>query len=55
MIRAMAEKLPRENIEEPISKEEFDKRDEALTEALDKLEKEALPEKPKPASIGGMF
>ena len=55
MIGAMTEKLPVENSEKPISKEEFDKRDEALTEVLDKLEKEALPPKPKPEPIGGMF
>ena len=51
----MTEKPPTEDCEKPISKEEFDKRDEALTDALDKLEKEALPPKPKPEPIGGMF
>jgi hypothetical protein len=56
MICAMAtEKLPKNIHEEPISKEEFDKKDEALTEALDRLEKEALPPKPRPEPIGGMF
>jgi hypothetical protein len=39
----------------PISKGEFDKRDEALTEALDKLEEQVAPSKPKPEPIGGMF
>ena len=43
------------NTQKPISKEEFDKRDQALSEALDRLEKEAPPPKPKPDTIGGMF
>jgi hypothetical protein len=43
-----------QNTETPISKEEFDKRDDALTHALDKLEKEVSPRRPKPAPIGAM-
>jgi len=50
-----SEELQTEDTGKPISNEEFDKRDDALTEALDKLEKEALPPRPKPAPIGGMF
>ncbi len=41
--------------DQPISQEEFAKRDQALTEALDKLEKDVSPPKPKPEPIGGMF
>jgi hypothetical protein len=52
---AMTESTPHEPSEKPISKDEFDKRDAELTEALDHLEKEVLPPKAKPAPIGGMF
>ena len=41
--------------EKPISQDEFDRREDALTEDLDDLEKQVFPEKPKPAPIGGMF
>ncbi len=41
--------------DKPISSEEFAERDKALTEALDKLEKDISPPKPKPAPIGSMF
>jgi hypothetical protein len=40
---------------EPVVDRAFEERDEALTKALDALEKEALPRKPKPAPIPGMF
>ncbi|MBA3810329.1 MAG: hypothetical protein H0X27_01555 [Caulobacteraceae bacterium] len=39
----------------PISDEEFAKRDARLTEKLDDLEKEALEKKPKPPGVGAMF
>jgi hypothetical protein len=51
----MSDKLAPPSPDKPISKEEFDRRDKELTEALDKLEKEALPPKPAPAPIGSMF
>ncbi len=35
--------------------DEFKRRDEALTRALDKLEKEALEKTPKPPGVGAMF
>jgi hypothetical protein len=49
------EKLPTADTDTPISKEEFEKRDDQLTDDLDKLEKDVFPPKAKPAKIGGMF
>jgi len=49
------ENVPAGTTEGPISKDDFAKRDEALTKALDKLEKEIHPPKTKPEPIGGMF
>jgi hypothetical protein len=49
------EKLPTEKADEAISQQEFVERDQALTEALDKLEKDIHPPKTKPEPIGGMF
>jgi hypothetical protein len=55
VIGAMSKKIPPVGSEKPISKEEFEKRDDELTKALDKLENENSPPKPKPEPIGGMF
>ncbi|MDQ2861047.1 MAG: hypothetical protein M3T55_10065 [Pseudomonadota bacterium] len=43
------------NPDTAISKEEFARRDEELTKALDELEKKALPAKGEPAEIDGMI
>ena len=50
-----SEKPDAQDAEKPVSKEEFDRRDAALTDDIDKLEKDVFPPKPKPAGIGGMF
>lgn len=49
------EKLPAASQEQSISNKEFENKDEALSQALDKLEKEAFPPKTKPEPIGAMF
>ena len=46
---------PSKPTSKPISQDEFARRDHALTEALDDLEKDVFPARPKPAPIGGMF
>jgi hypothetical protein len=51
----MSQETTPKNIDQPISEEEFAKRDEALTEALDRLEKDVRPSTPKPEPIGSMF
>ena len=48
------EKPPIPNPDKGISKEEFVRRDEDLTKALDDLEKKVSPPKPKAAGVGGM-
>ena len=39
----------------PLSQEEFERRDDALTKKIDDLETEAFPRKPQPPPVGGMF
>ena len=46
---------PSKPTSKPISQDEFARPDHALTEALDDLEKDVFPARPKPAPIGGMF